>query len=78
MSRIRDGRAVALHLTLEQYDDLKHRADEAGLTPANFLRQLLGYPLERSGERKDLAVKQQPAPAQPRRGRGRPHKSIID
>jgi hypothetical protein len=70
MSRIRDGRAVALHLTLEQYDDLKQRADEAGLTPANYLRRLLGYPLERSGERKDLQAKQ-PAPAQ-KAGRGRP------
>ncbi|MEW6208024.1 MAG: hypothetical protein AB1631_06640 [Acidobacteriota bacterium] len=42
----------------EQKADLEKRASRSGLSVPNYLRSLLGWPLERQGARKDLITKQ--------------------
>ncbi len=43
-------------IELHQKANLEARAQVAGLTVPNYLRSLLGWPLEQQGTRKDLAV----------------------
>ena len=53
MPRVHDTKVI-LYLTEEQKTDLDERARQAGLTVPNYLRSLLGWPLEKQGARKDL------------------------
>jgi hypothetical protein len=53
MPRVRDSKVI-LYLTEEQKTDLDARAQASGLSVPNYLRSLLGWPLERQGARKDL------------------------
>lgn len=53
MARTRETK-VTLPCTYEQKAELELRAREKGLTIANYLRQLIGWPLEHQGTRKDL------------------------
>jgi hypothetical protein len=55
MSRIRETK-ITLYMSEEQKADLRMRARAAGLTVPNYLRSLLGWPLEQQGTRKDLAA----------------------
>lgn len=54
MSRIHEGKKITLHLTIEQYEQVNNIASEKGLTPQNYLRSILGFPVEQRGQRKDL------------------------
>jgi hypothetical protein len=49
---------ITFYMSEEQKADLEKRASRSGLTVSNYLRSLLGWPLERQGARKDLITKQ--------------------
>ncbi len=53
MTRVRETR-LTFYLSEEQKTELDERARRAGITVPNYLRSLLGWPLERQGARKDL------------------------
>jgi hypothetical protein len=53
MTRVRETK-LTFYLSEEQKTELDERARHAGLTVSNYLRSLLGWPLERQGARKDL------------------------
>jgi len=55
MPRIRETK-ITFYMTKEQKASLLARARAAGLTVPNYLRSLLGWPLEQQGMRKDLAL----------------------
>lgn len=55
MARIREAR-FTFYLSEEQKIELSVRARQAGLTVPNYLRSLLGWPLEQQGTRKDLPL----------------------
>ena len=48
---------IKFYCSKEQRADAERRAEEAGLSLPNFLRQLLGWELEQHGKRKDLLEK---------------------
>jgi hypothetical protein len=56
MTKIRETR-ITLHMSEAQKAELAERARQAGLSMPNYLRSLLGWPLEQQGTRKDLAIK---------------------
>lgn len=62
MGKIHGGKAVTLNLSIEQYEELLKRAEEKELTIANYLRELIGFPIEQHGKRKDLAEKEKATP----------------
>lgn len=53
MARVRETK-VTLPCSREQKLALEQRAKQQGLNVANYLRSLLGWPLEQHGYRKDL------------------------
>ena len=55
MPRIRETK-ITFYMSEEQKADLQAKAQAAGLTVPNYLRSLLGWPLEQQGTRKDLAA----------------------
>ena len=46
---------VTLPCSHEQKAEISARARQAGLSVSNFLRSILGWPLEEQGARKDLS-----------------------
>lgn len=52
----------------EQKADLEKRASRSGLTVPNYLRSLLGWPLEQQGARKDLVTKSSKTTRKKRQG----------
>ena len=54
MSRARETK-VTIPCSREQKAELEQRAREQRLSVANYLRLLLGWPMEQQGRRKDLA-----------------------
>ncbi len=53
MARIREAK-ITFYMSEEQKVELNERARRTGLTIPNYLRSLLGWPLEQQGARKDL------------------------
>jgi hypothetical protein len=53
MARIRENK-ITFYLSAEQKIEIEARAEHAGLTVPNYLRSLLGWPIEQQGARKDL------------------------
>jgi hypothetical protein len=53
MTRIRENK-ITFYMSAEQKIELEARAKRAGLTVPNYLRSLLGWPIEQQGARKDL------------------------
>ena len=58
MARTRETK-ITFYMSEEQKAELEKKAQEAGLTVLNYLRSLLGWPLEQQGTRKDLSSKSQ-------------------
>jgi hypothetical protein len=54
MVKVREAR-ITFYMSKGQKTELEERARQAGLTVQNYLRLLLGWPLEQQGARKDLA-----------------------
>lgn len=54
MSRIRETK-ITLPCSREQKQELEHKAKALGMSVANYLRSVLGFPLEQQGHRKDLS-----------------------
>jgi len=54
MARIRETK-ITFYLSVEQRVELDARAKQAGLSVQNYLRSMLGWPVEQQGARKDLA-----------------------
>jgi len=54
MARTRETK-ITFYMSKEQKAELEKKAQEAGLTVLNYLRSLLGWPLEQQGARKDLS-----------------------
>ena len=54
MSRIRETK-ITLPCSREQKQELEHKAKAQGMSVANYLRSVLGFPLEQQGRRKDLS-----------------------
>lgn len=63
VSRARETK-VTLPCSQDQKAELEQRAQEQGLSIANYLRSLLGWPLEQQGSRKDLIAKPTSSPAE--------------
>lgn len=61
MPRIRETK-ITFYMSKEQKANLEARARAAGLTAPNYLRSLLGWPLEQQGSRKDLAASKRRSP----------------
>jgi hypothetical protein len=54
MARTRETK-VTFYMSKEQKAELEKKAQDAGLSVLNYLRSLLGWPLEQQGARKDLS-----------------------
>lgn len=59
MTRVRETK-LTFYLSEDQKAELDERARRAGMTVQNYLRSLLGWPIERQGTRKDLASHGEP------------------
>ncbi len=55
VSRARETK-ISLPCSQDQKQELARRAQEQELSVTNYLRSLLGWPLERQGSRKDLTI----------------------
>ena len=58
MVKVREAR-ITFYMSEGQKTELEERARQAGLTVQNYLRLLLGWPLEQQGARKDLLTDNQ-------------------
>ena len=57
MSRVREAK-ITIPCSIDQKAEVERKSQEQGLSTANYLRKLLGWPLEQQGERKDLAMRE--------------------
>lgn len=55
MSRARETK-ISIPCSNAQKAEVERRSQQQGLSTANYLRKLLGWPLEQHGRRKDLAT----------------------
>ncbi len=55
MARTRETK-ITFYMSKEQKAELEKKAQDSGLTVLNYLRSLLGWPLEQQGARKDLSL----------------------